>query len=994
MSNLNDVQELPLSPEAPIIHSEAAASTNTADTGHPEALTSSSAQDFFKMSNLTDVQELPLSPQVPLIHSEAAASIKMPETVDPGAFTSTPAQADGLDEQVSFGRLDEPEDFNRSFSFHPARQPQSSDAHMSRGIITGPPQTPVMQNYTFAPAAPRTPVMQTHSFGTGPEPSPHHQFNQLPSAQHQLNHLPSTQQQLGQLPSAHQQLKQFSFGAQDVTPTHADSSAMGALSMTTPTKAGRGHRRTASEFVGGVGGDSRTGSATKVRHTSVDGVNLAGNPVTQPIQPFNYPSSGHGRKSSLAVTTPVNQPSSPEAPVIDLDAANDLSGQVSSSQDVETPRAARMGSTGLYVPLPSALSGSGTGRGQHGRNLSAGYTPTRRPPRVGFSARVDFIPRPLSTISSQSGSSMSTLRNHSMSASMSSITAHMPGSPLATPVRNNHQGNVASNSVSNNSNVPVRPRATSTVDVASPAAVNIGAGNVAQTRPKSAQAFAAFSKTAKTSPIKATQPAGVQSQSKSKRKGVWDSLLGRHSKSALPPHVNAQQLNATRMQEPAREAAAEPATELSNVAGPVELSYDFDNDPTMVLTDETLSTSAPAAPQVSWPKTPVKVVDDDSVIIDLDDALDLSGPSEYRTPKGKGFNSARKSMHSGHGGPAGGFMHHRAQSAPSSFVFDAELGRIVNDSSHSARSFAMEDVFEEEDDEPKATDGAPSLVVDNSATASATTSFDADRMNDGESSRGPSSPGTGRKPRFDDSAARRLQYNRNFTIGNSHYRKSSVSSQVLTGPSSYYAGSATSEDLPQVLTPELVQDVTQGSELGTLKQKDSAISRTPQSATDSSMSSPATSPHVASQPLLQKQHRGSSTTSATAPSFLEFCARTPSVTFGAPGPELRNAEDISFAPITADHGTPRVVLQPLHPNNRLPAVRSVSSTMSLASAAPSTRRKRSSLGNLSRLVHGPFSDKSSVSLAPPTEAGSGVKGAKSTKRLSRVWNFLKTKTAA
>ena len=988
MSNLTDVQELPLSPEAPINHSEAAASINMAETARPEALISTPAQEDqedVKMSNLTDVQELPLSPQAPLINSEATASIKMSETAHPEAFTSTPAQDDGLDEQVSFGRPDETEDFNRSFSFNPARQPQASDAHMSRGSLTGHPQTPVTRNYTFAPAAPQTPVMQHHSFGSGPEPSPHHQFNQMPATQHQLKYLPSAQQQFGQVPSAHQQLKQFSFGAQDVTPTHAESSAIGAMSMATPTKAGRGHRRTASEFVGGVGGDSRTGSATKVRHTSVDGVGLAGNSLTQPMQPFNYPSSGHGRKSSLAVATPVNQPSSPEAPVIDLDAANDLAGQVSSSQDVETPRAARMGSTGLYVPLPSALSGSGMGRGQHGRNLSAGYTPTRRPPRVGFSARVDFIPRPLSTISSQSGSSMSTLRNHSMSASMSSITAHMPGSPLATPVRNNQQGNVgtASNSISNNPNVSVRPRATSTVDVASSAAINLGAST--QTRPKSAQAFAAFSKTAKTSPIKSTQPGGVQPQAKPKRKGVWDSLLGRHPKSALPPHVNAQQLNAAPIQEPARELAAEPVTELSDVAGPVELSYDFDNDPTMVLTDDTLSSSAPAAPLVSWPKTPVKVVDDDSVIIDLDDALDLSGPSEYRTPKGKGFNSARKSMHSGHGGPAGGFMHHRAQSAPSSFVFDAELGRIVNDSSHSARSFAMEDVFEEEDDEPKANDGAPSLVVDNSATASATTSFDADRMNDGESSYGPSSPGLGRKPRFDD-AARRLQYNRNFTIGNSHYRKSSVSSQVLNGPSSY-AGSATSEDSQQVLTPELVQDVAQVSELGALKQKDSAISRTPQLATDSSMSSPATSPHVASQPLLEKQHRGSSTTSATAPSFLEFCARTPSVTFGEPGPELRTAEDVSFAPT-------RAPLQPLASNIRLPAVRSVSSTMSLASAAPSTRRKRSSLGNLSRLIHGPFSDKSSVSLAPPTETGSGVKSAKGTKRLSRVLNFFKTKTAA
>ena len=56
-------------------------------------------------------------------------------------------------------------------------------------------------------------------------------------------------------------------------------------------------------------------------------------------------------------------------------------------------------------------------------------------PRVGFSDTVEFIPRPLSTISSETSSSLSTIRqNHSLTGSITSIISASTSSPSATRV--------------------------------------------------------------------------------------------------------------------------------------------------------------------------------------------------------------------------------------------------------------------------------------------------------------------------------------------------------------------------------------------------------------------------------------------------------------------------------------------------------------------------------------------------------------------------------
>lgn len=56
-------------------------------------------------------------------------------------------------------------------------------------------------------------------------------------------------------------------------------------------------------------------------------------------------------------------------------------------------------------------------------------------PRVGFSDTVEFIPRPLSTISSETSSSLSTIRqNHSLSGSITSIISASTSSPPASRV--------------------------------------------------------------------------------------------------------------------------------------------------------------------------------------------------------------------------------------------------------------------------------------------------------------------------------------------------------------------------------------------------------------------------------------------------------------------------------------------------------------------------------------------------------------------------------
>ena len=181
-----------------------------------------------------------------------------------------------------------------------------------------------------------------------------------------------------------------------------------------PTKAQRisphptGHRRNGSEFIGGNGKNASTGlmstSPTKGEGT------LPPPPGARSGPPSGRRGHAHRRSGAISshdvtvILKPASEtrggsaPTTPSDPLLQPDFAPAFDRSVSQP----------------------AISQSQDSSPRHHRPRSSSGGPSR--PRVGFSDQIEFIPRPLSTISSDTSSSLSTVRaGHSVTGSISSI---------------------------------------------------------------------------------------------------------------------------------------------------------------------------------------------------------------------------------------------------------------------------------------------------------------------------------------------------------------------------------------------------------------------------------------------------------------------------------------------------------------------------------------------------------------------------------------------
>ena len=200
-------------------------------------------------------------------------------------------------------------------------------------------------------------------------------------------------------------LPTFSFNSADTTGLADDNSPTLSPEDTTPTTpVKRGHRRGGSEF---VGGDSRLG---------VDGA-ISSSPTKAEAAPMPISSPGTARQRGHAHSR-----------------SNAMSSHDVTSMMRPTEAPPRMSSslpcTPLELPAPrdrddstSEEATSTSAADPFGASLNADAEDARPPsrPRVGFSDNVEYIPRPLSTISSDSGGSQSTTRGHSVNNSISSV---------------------------------------------------------------------------------------------------------------------------------------------------------------------------------------------------------------------------------------------------------------------------------------------------------------------------------------------------------------------------------------------------------------------------------------------------------------------------------------------------------------------------------------------------------------------------------------------
>lgn len=298
---------------------------------------------------------------------------------------------------------------------HHLRQPSSSALpELDRGAGAAP-IIEMVRNVDFSfPARPRE-VASPHN---GPSAA-----NRRPVSVH-ANSPPALN-----VPITHRRaastLPGFSFNAsdtsglkEDAVPTLVPEQPM----LGTPSK--RGHRRGGSEF---VGGDSRFGvsgaiSSSPTRATALPlSIPSIGPPPgrrghahrrsaamsSHDVSDMVKPSDDQRCQSSSLPNTPIEHPFSNQQPYLDK-AARDHSSELT----------------------PDAASEPCISTGPTSPDTGEARPPSR--PRVGFSDNIEYIPRPLSTISSETESSMSTVRGHSVNNSISSVLSLSTPSPPST----------------------------------------------------------------------------------------------------------------------------------------------------------------------------------------------------------------------------------------------------------------------------------------------------------------------------------------------------------------------------------------------------------------------------------------------------------------------------------------------------------------------------------------------------------------------------------
>ncbi|KAL9129010.1 MAG: hypothetical protein Q9217_002444 [Psora testacea] len=536
-------------------------------------------------------------------------------------------------------------------------------------------------------------------------------------------------------------LPPFDFGGSSTSSLAANlipSVSRSPVRLTTPSSHATGHRRGGSEF---IGGDIAHGGP--VLH-STSPTSCEDAPPAPPSPPKGPPAGrrGHAHRRSGAVSQsdikmimqPSNMPKADSAPSTPSDPL------------FQPPLPVRLDRS-VSQPEPTTVANDGT-RPLAQRINSA---PIQSRLRVGFSDHVEYIPRPLSTISSETSSSMSTVRaNHSITNSISSIVSGGTSSPSsakgASPPQAFHADKLSEArdmvesgpcALAENKNVlvPVSHRSSisnSTSDaLAKPVEHDASGGQLSEllsqvgsrdpgrpsttpivqtphsdasreaSTPPSGQQRPASSPTAQY----ARAPAATESKVTKRQHKVksWaESILHRKGKFEQARHETTGYCRPP----PPRKLPTNFEFSLENVT--------FDNDTTCILEDPVEHTSAPYNLQTSsssrQPRDSRPVTDNDTTgpMIDLDAALVSPGTPKHAPifeDHNASFSNMKRRLHSS--GETGGFMgpgmhyHRRAESAPEMEAFDRARYGFPRLGSNPAMSEAIEEEEEDIDQDAK-----------------------------------------------------------------------------------------------------------------------------------------------------------------------------------------------------------------------------------------------------------------------------------------------------
>lgn len=782
-------------------------------------------------------------------------------------------------------------------------------------------------------------------------------------------------------------LPQFSFNPSGVPGnTNSPPQSPPLPSPTQNSRQSAGHRRGGSEF---IGGDSRS-SAPSLTNTSP-----TKDAFLPPPSSLGPPKGrrGHAHRRSAAMSSHdlssiLQVPSAAKAesaPVTPVDRNNPPSPSLEKPISLSSPPSATKDLSADDLPSPSASESS---------------RPSSSRARVGFSDKVEYI-RPLSTISSETESTMSTVRGgHSVSNSISSIisvgtaspTPRFP-TPIATEFDESSRPSTAgavldafkgnSYEVADSFSASKRPVSS----CSSPRSPDSPKRTSTSDRPE-----------VDVKKMKAGKP-----EKKPRKVKSWaNSIMSRKPKSQdksnfapRPPTPPA----------PREQSVSAPAT-----SNPSENEFfaNFDIDDTVTIVSDGATTPQERPSFANW--TPRQLVRQDSdglsPEIDLDAAL---GPLNNRgMPSsrihGRGFSEARRKMHSsgfGFGGAFGSSIpsHRRSESAPELIPFDYSTDAKTN-------AGLMADVFEEDEEEAErefANSGAVSITSIPEEPAQEQAAED-DHI---ESQIGiqvveVDDAMTGFEMRWNFDSGLKVNHDRG--LSNITEERSIISREQTPTPTPVPVVTKEPATPPKSDSVDIVEDyeeprtTRQAPPAPPTSQKETnrplriSLPLPHQSlmTPDSTTSSFPSPDFPRSQSSLDTPRLGTAASSITESRPYHSVA-----SFGEPGPDMRISVD-DVPSLTSSRST---MTSALH--NTFPALRPraagerTSSLSSVRSAESVQRRKRSSIASLSKLMGNSFGEKSKLHIEQRpqsehmNESPAEKKKRKKSKRLSKMMQFWK-----
>lgn len=516
--------------------------------------------------------------------------------------------------------------------------------------------------------------------------------------------------------------------------------------MSVPLRGG-GHRRGGSEFIGGDGEAGGPGLMS-TSPTKREGALTVPTSTTARGPPAGR--RGHSHRRSGAISS------------------HDVSLILKPSELRVIPRA------GSAPNTPSELDAQMSPTLPHERVEGAPSPPARPSPvlrnrresapasgqvraRVGFSDTLEFIPRPLSIVSSETSSSMSPIQgSHSVSDSITSLVSAGTASPpqaksgrstLATTSedqvwrpRPQTAGAVMTGSVSNDTNVvdgnltlKDRPRSASTsrsdlnATERSPCGDYKSSIDTLGDEPRSMETSRSSSPVAggpdpgphwtQSPSVDVSEPSVAGPSSSARTKVPSERRVPKKQKKvkswAGSILSRKGRYRSQKQKTVGRRTPTPPLRNYVPAGDSDDFDVNFDEDPTFVISTTTAQITPPPHLRTGFadwkPREPSSSTDADTMspVIDLDAAL---GPfntpslgSQFRNALDRGFPVGKRAMHSS--GATGGFIgpgmhyHRRAESAPEMVAFNVGhfgLHRL-------ASSSTMADVFEEDEEEDEET---------------------------------------------------------------------------------------------------------------------------------------------------------------------------------------------------------------------------------------------------------------------------------------------------